>query len=211
MFEWALRPASEGGAGAERILALPDEHLAHNTAIAMGYSQADCVVYDPRKVDGGLRDDDIQSARFILWKGHCYVHQRFTVAQVQAVRKQTPGIRVIVHPECPRAVVQAADESGSTEQILRVVNASPAGSQWAIGTEANMVYRLAANNPDKFVRVLSDAPPLCVMMDRIDPPHLLWVLENLCQGRVVNRISVEPSIAANARLALEKMLENGRA
>ena len=207
MFDWALRSEDQGGAGADKILALPDEHLARNTAFAMGYQGSDCVVYDPRKTDGGLSKEAIRKARFILWKGHCYVHQKFTVEQVDAVRVQTPGIRIIVHPECSQAVVQAADESGSTEQIIRAVSASAPLSKWAIGTEVNMVRRLAANNPDKFVRVLSDAPPLCAMMDRIDPPHLLWVLEELCHDKVVNRISVPPAIAADAKVALERMLE----
>ena len=206
VFEWALRPAEEGGAGGGKVLAIPDEHLARNTAVAMGYGLDDCVVYDPAAQGGGLTDEQIRAATFILWKGHCYVHQRFTVQHVTEVRVACPGIRVIVHPECPYAVVQAADLSGSTEQILRAVKNSPPGTNWAVGTETNMVRRLAADHSDKFVRVLSNVPPFCRTMARIDPPHMLWVLDNLAAGRVVNRISVPPEIAADARLALERML-----
>ena len=206
VFQWALRDESEGGAGGQKVLAIPDQHLGRNTAVALGYELDDCVVYDPAQPNGGLSDEQIRRARFILWKGHCYVHQRFTVQQVQAVRQQRPDIKVMVHPECPYEVAQAADSFGSTEQILRAVNAAPAGSSWAIGTENNMVRRLAANNPDKFVRVLADTPPLCLTMARIDPPHLLWVLDNLSQGVVVNRITVPEQTARDARDALERML-----
>jgi len=206
VFEWALRPAAEGGAGGKKVLAIPDEHLARNTAVAMGYGLDDCAVYDPHLPGGGLSDADVRRATFLLWKGNCYVHQRFTVAQIERVRADRAGIRVIVHPECPYEVVQASDLSGSTEQILRAVNEAPAGSGWAVGTETNMVRRLAADNPDKFVRVLSDTPPLCLTMARIDPAHLLWVLDNLVEGRVVNRIQVAPDVAADARLALERMV-----
>lgn len=198
VFEWALRPTAEGGAGGAKVLAVPDEHLARNTAVAMGYALDDCVVYDPDAAGGGLSDQQIRAATFILWKGHCYVHQRFTVRQIEEVRVGCPGIRVIVHPECPYAVVQAADLAGSTEQILRAVDASPPGSSWAVGTETNMVRRLAANNPDKFVRVLSNAPPFCSTMARIDPPHLLWLLDNLAEGRLVNRIAVAAAVAGDA-------------
>ncbi len=205
VFEWVLRPKDKGGAGGAKILAAPDQHLARNTAIAMGYGLADCVMYDPAAPKGGLSDEQIRDATFILWKGHCYVHQVFSVEQIGRIRQERPGIKVIVHPECPREVVAAADLAGSTERILRAVTDSPAGSAWAVGTEANMVRRLATDNPDKFVHLLSDAAA-CTSMSRIDPPHLLWVLDNLAEGRVVNRISVPEDVAADARIALERMI-----
>jgi quinolinate synthase len=207
VFEWALRPAAEGGAGADKILAVPDQHLARNTAVAMGCTLGDCAVYDPRQAGGGLTDKQAREATFILWKGHCYVHQRFTVEQVRHVRAERPGIQVIVHPECPHEVVVEADQAGSTEQILRAVTESPAGSAWAVGTEMNMVRRLAADNPGKYVRVLSDTPSLCKTMARIDPPHLLWVLDRLAEGEVANRVEVPDAVAADARIAVQRMIE----
>ncbi len=206
VFEWALRPEDKGGAGGAKILAAPDQHLARNTALAMGYELDDCVMYDPAAENGGLTDEQIRDATFILWKGYCYVHQVFTVKQIERVRRDRPGIKVIVHPECPHEVVAAADLAGSTEQILRAVADSPAGAGWAVGTEVHMVARLAGDNPDKYVRLLSDTPAVCESMSRIDPPHLLWVLDNLAEGRVVNRISVSATIAADARKALERMI-----
>jgi len=163
-------------------------------------------VYDPRIPGGGLADEQIRAAKFILWRGHCYVHQRFSVEQIERVRRARPGIKVIVHPECTYEVASAADTSGSTEQILRTVGDSPSGTAWAVGTETNMVRRLAASNTDKYVRVLSDTPPICVTMARIDPPHLLWVLDNLAAGEVVNRITVPADVAAEARVAVEQMI-----
>jgi len=206
VFDWALRPREQGGAGGRKVFAIPDQHLGRNSAVAMGYAPDDCVLYDPGAPDGGLTDQQIRQATFVLWKGHCYVHQRFSVADVERVRAAREGIKVIVHPECPYAVVQAADLSGSTEQILRAVGDSPPGSAWAVGTEVNMVRRLAADHPDKYVRVLSDTPPICITMARIDPPHLLWALDSLAEGRVVNRVSVPSAVAADARVALERML-----
>ena len=206
VFEWALRPVEKGGAGGAKVFAIPDQHLGRNTAAAMGFPLHDCVLYDPQKPGGGLSDGQIRAAKFILWKGHCYVHQRFSVEQVAAVRRRMPQIKVIVHPECPHEVVAAADYAGSTEQILRAVNDSPAGAAWAVGTEAKMVHRLARNNPDKHVQTLSDSPPLCVTMAKIDLAHLLWALDNLAAGVVVNRITVPSETAADARVALERML-----
>ena len=200
---WALDPA---GAGGSKVFALPDQHLARNTAVDMGYSLGDCVVFDPRIENGGLTDEQIRDATFVLWKGHCYVHQKFTVEQIAHVRKLDPDVTVMVHPECPHDVVVAADRSGSTEQILRAVTDAPAGTSWAIGTESNMVHRLAANNPDKEVRVLSDTPALCMTMGRVDPAHLLWVLDNLAAGEIVNRVTVPPEVAADARIAVERMI-----
>jgi len=206
VFQWALAPAERGGAGGEKVLCIPDQHLGRNTAVAMGYGEGDCVLYDPELPDGGLTREDVDRATFVLWKGHCYVHQKFRPEHVEAVRAEHEGIRVIVHPECPREVVRLADASGSTEQILRAVAAGEPGSAWAVGTESNMVNRLARRHPDRFVRVLSDAPALCAMMGRIDLPHLLWVLDHLAAGRVVNRVCVPADVAADARAALDRML-----
>jgi quinolinate synthase len=206
VFAWALAPESRGGAGASKILAIPDRHLGLNTAVAMGFGLEDCALYDPNLEQGGLSEADVRRAKFILWKGQCYVHQRFTPQQVRAVRQRHPGIRVIVHPECPREVVALADASGSTEQIIQAVTASQPGSSWAIGTESNLVNRLARRLPDRFIRTLGDAAALCIQMARIDLPHLLWVLDNLAQGRVVNQVKVAPAVAADARVALERMI-----
>jgi quinolinate synthase len=206
VFDWALAPAAAGGAGADKILCVPDQHLGRNTAAAMGYGDDACCVYNPDLPDGGLSADDVARAKFILWKGFCYVHQRFTPADIESVRRRHPDIRVIVHPECPREVVRLADAAGSTEQIIRAVESAPAGPQWAIGTESNLVNRLARRHAGQFIRVLSDAPALCMTMHLIDLPHLAWVLDNLAEGRVVNQVTVEPGEAADARLALERMI-----
>jgi len=207
VFEWALRKEGDGGAAADKILAVPDQHLARNTAIAMGYAEDDCAVYDPSLPDGGLTREQVATARFLLWKGHCYVHQRFTPADVRAVRQRHPDITVMVHPECPREVVALADRNGSTEQIIHTVAASKPGSEWAIGTESNLVNRLARQHPDRFIRVLSDAPALCAQMGRIDLPHLAWMLDNLAEGHVVNQVSVDPQTASDAKIALQRMIE----
>ena len=206
VFEWALRSTAEGGAGGRKILAIPDEHLARNTAVAMGYSLDDCAVYDPSLPDGGLTADQVRRATFLLWKGHCYVHQIFTADHVRQVRRSHEGITVIVHPECAYEVVQSADAAGSTEQIIRAVAAGEAGSQWAVGTESNLVQRLARRHGDRFVRVLSDAPARCAQMARIDLPHLLWILDSLDGDDVANRVTVPADIAADARVALERMI-----
>jgi quinolinate synthase len=202
---WAFAPADQGAA-ADKILAVPDRHLGMNTAVAMGFALDQCVLYDPALYHGGLAEADVRRARFILWKGQCYVHQRFTTRQVQAVREAHPGIRVMVHPECPREVVALADASGSTEQIIRTVTAAPPGSAWAIGTESNLVNRLAKRLPDRFIRTLGDTAALCIQMARIDPVHLLWVLDHLAEGKIVNQIKVPAPVAADARRALERMI-----
>ena len=175
--------------------------------MALGYSTDDCVVYDPSLPEGGLSADDVNRAKFILWKGHCYVHQRFTVGHIQAIRAKCADISVIVHPECPREVVAAADAAGSTEQIIRVIDAAPAGSKWAIGTESNLVDRLARRHANKLIRVLSDAPATCTQMGRIDLPHLCWLLDSIAAGRAVNRITVDPAVADDARAALRRMID----
>ena len=206
VFEWAFRPAQQGGGGAEIILAPPDQHLAMNTAEAMGFGPDDWAVYQPELPEGGLTAEQAKRVRFVLFGGFCYVHVRFKPRDVEQVRRQHPLIRVIVHPECPREVVRLADQSGSTEQIIRAVEGSPARSQWAIGTEANLVNRLARRLGDRFIRNLSDAPSTCWQMASVDLPHLLWVLDGLAQGQVVNQVKVAPQLARQARLALERMV-----
>ena len=191
----------------EKVLFLPDQHLGRNTAVAMGLGLDDVALWDPRRESGGLTDDEIAAAKVIAWKGHCSVHQRFQPEHVHAVRERLPGVRVIVHPECRREVVELADEIGSTEGIIRAVAGSPAGSTWAVGTELNMVSRLARENPDKTVVFLDRTVCFCATMNRIDLPHLVWAMENLLEGRVVNRISVDPEVARWARVALERMLD----
>jgi len=207
VFAWALAPAAEGGAGAERIFAIPDQHLGRNTAVAMGYAEDDCVMYDTARPNGGLAAEQVRKARFILWNGFCHVHQLFQPHHVTIVRQKHPGIRVIVHPECSRQVVALADQAGSTEQIIRAVESAPPGSSWAVGTESNMVSRLARRNPDRLVRLLGDSPVICWQMHLIDPPHLAWVLDNLAAGQVVNQVSVPTDVAEQARVALRRMIE----
>ena len=207
VFAWALAGESDGGAAAGKILAIPDQHLGRNTAVAMGYAVDDCAVYDPALPNGGLSRDDVQRATFLLWKGHCYVHQRFAPAHVTHVRSLDKDITVIVHPECPHEVVELADSSGSTEQIIQAVKAGKGGSSWAIGTESNLVHRLARQHPGKRIRVLSDAPPICYQMALIDLPHLAWLLEGLVEGNAVNQVRVDPDTAADARVALKRMID----
>ena len=190
-----------------RILFLPDQHLGRNTAVAMGMSLEDCALWDPHRELGGLTEDEIRSAKALLWKGHCSVHQRFQPEHVAAVRERLPGVRVIVHPECRYEVVQLADEIGSTEGIIRAIENSPPGSKWAVGTELNLVARLGREHPDKTIVFLDRTVCFCATMNRIDLPHLVWSMENLLEGRVVNRISVDATTTHWARLALERMLE----
>jgi quinolinate synthase len=198
--EWAF-------AQGEKVLFLPDQHLGRNTAVReMGMSLDDCVVFDPRKPLGGNTVEQLQAARMILWKGHCSVHARFSKESVEEVRARVPGVTVIVHPECRHEVVQAADLVGSTEHIIKTLEAAPAGSAWAIGTELNLVRRLAEQHPDKTVVFLDKTVCFCSTMNRIDLPHVVWALEELVAGRVPNRISVDPETAAHAKRALEQML-----
>ncbi len=207
VFEWALAPTDKGGAGAGKLFCIPDQHLARNTALAMGYSQDACCLYDPHLPNGGLTQDDVQRATFILWKGHCYVHQLFGPQHVTAVRQAHPGIRVIVHPECPREVVDLADASGSTSQIITAIEDAEPGSKWAVGTESNLVNRLAKRHGDKFICVLNQATAACTQMCRIDRPHLLWALDAIAAGKPVNQITVPHAIAAEARTALQRMID----
>jgi quinolinate synthase len=191
----------------EKILFLPDQHLGRNTAYKMDVPLDQMVVWDPHEPFGGLTRTELESARLILWKGHCSVHVRFTVKQIDAVRKQYPGIRVIVHPEVPFDVLQAADDSGSTEYILKQVRESPSGSTWAVGTEVHLVHRLAEEvAPAKTVVSLDQVGCLCSTMFRISPNHLLWVLEGLLDGEVYNRVTVPADQKKWARIALERML-----
>jgi quinolinate synthase len=191
---------------AERVLFLPDQHLGRNTALAMGLDAADCVVWDPHRVDGGLDPDRARAAKVVLWRGHCSVHHRFLPEHVDRVRERIPGVRVLVHPECRHDVVAKADEVGSTERIIKVVAASPPGSSWAIGTELNLVHRLATEHPDKTIAFLDRTVCFCSTMNRIDLPHLTWALEELVAGRVPNRVAVDEATRAEALVALERML-----
>ena len=191
----------------ERILFLPDQHLGRNTAFKMGVPLDQMVVWDPNEIWGGLEPADVQRARIILWKGHCSVHTRFTARQIENVRKEHPGIRVIVHPEVPLEVVQAADDSGSTEYIIKTVKNSPAGSIWAVGTEVHLVNRLANEvAPDRKVISLDQFGCLCSTMFRVSPNHLLWVLEGLLEGAVHNRIVVPEHQKSWTKVALDRML-----
>jgi quinolinate synthase len=198
--EWAF------GQG-EKVLFLPDQHLGRNTAVRdLGLSLEDCVVWNPRRPLGGNTVEQLQAARMILWKGHCSVHGRFTLESVEDVRARVPGVQVLVHPECQYEVVQAADQVGSTERIIKLVEESPAGTAWAIGTELNLVRRLADRHPDKTIVFLEKTVCFCSTMNRIDLPHLVWALEELVAGRVPNQITVEPETAKYARQALDQML-----
>ena len=199
-----LRWAWERG---ERILFLPDQHLGRNTAFKMGVPLEKMVVWDPNEMTGGCTVEELREATMILWKGHCSVHERFTVAQIERVRAQHPGIRVIVHPEVPWDVVQAADDSGSTEYIIRKVREGAPGSTWAVGTEIHLVNRLANSvAPDKTVVSLDQFGCLCSTMFRVSPNHLLWVLEGLLQGRVHNQIVVSDEQKHWTKVALDRML-----
>jgi quinolinate synthase len=191
----------------ERILFLPDQHLGRNTAYKMGVPLDRMVVWDPNEIWGGLEPDAVAGARIILWKGHCSVHARFTTRQIENMRAQHPGIRVIVHPEVPWDVVQAADDSGSTEYIIKTVSESPVGSTWAVGTEIHLVNRLATQvQPDRTVHSLDQFGCLCSTMFRVSPNHLLWVLEGLVAGDVHNRIVVPADQKHWTKVALDRML-----
>ena len=193
----------------EKVLFLPDQHLGRNTAVRdMGMSLDDCVVYNPHKPNGGLTVDQLRAAKMILWRGHCSVHGRFSLQSVNDVRERIPGVNVLVHPECKHEVVAAADYVGSTEYIIKALEAAPAGSKWAIGTELNLVRRLANRfAPEgKEIVFLDRTVCFCSTMNRIDLPHLVWTLESLAEGTLVNRIEVDKETEAFAKLALERML-----
>jgi quinolinate synthase len=206
-FAWAFEQG-------KRILFLPDQHLGRNTGYAMGVALDAMPVWDPWAIQlgqqtGGLTPEALASARILLWKGHCSVHQRFLPSHVDQVRAKYPGIQVIVHPECRFEVCQKADGVGSTEQLIAMVERAPEGSMFAIGTEIHLVNRLANKFRDlgKRIITLDDTGCLCTTMYRISPQHLAWALENLVEGRVVNRIQVKPEVKHWARIALDRMLE----
>jgi quinolinate synthase len=200
----AMKWAFENG---EKILFLPDQHLGRNTAVlSLGLTLNDCVLWNPWKPNGGLTDDQIKKSKVILWRGHCSVHGRFSIQNINDVRQQVPGIKVLVHPECQHEVVSNADVVGSTEMIIKTVRESAPGSKWAIGTELNLVSRLANENLDKQVVFLDKTVCYCSTMNRIDLPHLVWVMESLVSGRLVNQIKVEVEVAKYAKVALERML-----
>jgi quinolinate synthase len=200
----ALRWAFERG---DKVLFLPDQHLGRNTAVReLGLSLDDCVLYNPFKPSGGLTAGELRDATMILWRGHCSVHGRFTLDCVTEVRARIPGVNVLVHPECRYEVVTAADHVGSTEYIIKTIETAPAGSAWAVGTELNLVRRLADAHPDKTVTFLERTVCYCSTMNRIDLPHLVWALEELVAGRVPNQISVDAGTARYARSALDQML-----
>ncbi len=208
VLEWALHGATPDGPPTDghKVIFLPDQHLGRNTAHALGWPLESMVVYDPRKPEGGLTPEQIRTARFLLWKGHCSVHQLFTAQQVAAIRARPEPYTVLVHPECSWEVCQAADLVGSTEYIIKSVRTAPAGSYWAIGTEIHLISRLAAQNPDKHVRSVAGIQCLCTTMYRIDLKHLHWVLDRLLQGEVVNQIRVDAETRHWARVALDRML-----
>ncbi|MDN3353223.1 quinolinate synthase NadA [Actinomadura sp. DC4] len=198
--EWAYSKGS-------KVLFLPDQHLGRNTAVLeMGLSLDDCVVYGPNRPGGGLSTAELRDASMILWRGHCSVHGRFSLDSVEDVRARIPGVNVLVHPECRHEVVRAADEVGSTEYIIRAIEQAPSGSAWAVGTELNLVKRLAARHPDKTIAFLDKTVCFCSTMNRIDLPHLVWSLESLAGGEVVNQITVDEETARYARAALDQML-----
>jgi quinolinate synthase len=200
---WALDRAGEGG----KVLFLPDQHLGRNTYVRdLGGSLDGCVVFDPHRPLGGLTRQQLQDATMILWRGHCSVHGRFSLEAVEQARREIPGVRVIVHPECRHEVVQAADEVGSTERIIKTIAAAPDGTSWVVGTELNLVKRLAAQFPQQHIAFLEKNVCYCSTMNRIDLPHLVWALESLVDGRVVNPIRVDPDVAHHARVALDQML-----
>jgi quinolinate synthase len=202
--EWAF---DQHGADT-KVLFFPDQHLGRNTAVLqMGFSLDDCVVWNPHKPNGGLTVEELRAAKMILWKGHCSVHGRFSPEVVDDLRATIPGVQILVHPECTHEVVTKADLVGSTEFIIKTIEAAPAGSSWAIGTELNLVQRLANDHPDKHIAFLDKTVCYCSTMNRIDLPHFVWALENLVAGTVVNQIEVDPETEKQALVALQRMLD----
>jgi quinolinate synthase len=197
---WALEQG-------EKVFFFPDEHLGRNSAAALGIGDDEVVLWQREKPLGGNTPEQLQKAKVILWDGYCTVHMQFEASHVEMWRQKEPDIKIIVHPECRRDVVSVADQYGSTEMIIKAITDSPSGSKWAIGTEINLVNRLKAQHPDKEIHSLSPFQCLCSTMYRIKPAYLLWVLDNLVAGKVVNRITVPADVAANAKLSLDRMLE----
>ncbi len=203
VMEWAL-------ARRPRLLFFPDQHLGRNTARRMGIPLEEMLLWDPRRPFGGHDPAALRQARVILWKGWCAVHQRFKPEHVAARREEVEGIRVIVHPECRMEVVDLADESGSTAYIVRRIEESPPGTRWAIGTEFNLVNRLAHDHPEQTILSLSPAPSFCRTMGMITLEKLARVAEGLLRGEIINPVTVPPSVARQARVALSRMLEIGQ-
>lgn len=193
----------------DKILFIPDQHLGRNTGLKLGIDTNDMVVWNPFKPLGGISTDNLKKAQIVLWQGHCSVHTRFTVKQIQEARNRYPDITVIVHPECIKEVVEASDQSGSTEIILKTIREAPSGSKWAVGTEISLVNRIAKDNPDKLVFCLDPIVCPCSTMYRIHPAYLLWVLEGLLENHVVNQITVGEETQKYAKVALERMLQVG--
>ena len=191
---------------AERVLFLPDQHLGRNTALKLGIPLDEMVVWNPFKRMGGNTPDQLRRAKMVLWQGHCSVHTRFTAAQIHAARARYQDLKVLVHPECTMETLEAADMNGSTEFIRKTINEAPAGSQWAVGTEISLVNRLALHNPDKTVFCLDPVSCPCSTMYRIHPAYLLWALDGLAAGQVVNKITVPEDVSRDAAIALERML-----
>jgi quinolinate synthase len=202
VLEWALTRG-------DKVIFLPDQHLGRNTAYAMGWPLESMVVYDPHHEDGGLTDEQVEDARFFLWKGHCSVHGLFTEKHCDEIRRTDPECRILVHPECKWEVVQKADLAGSTEYIIRTLDEAPDGTRWAVGTEMHLVNRLAQKYAGrKSIRSLAGMQCLCTTMYRIDMPHLLWCLDELAAGRIVNQIRVDDETKHDSRIALQRMLDN---
>lgn len=202
--ERAMEWAFEQG---EQVLFLPDEHLGRNTAVLqLGLSLDDCVLYNPHKPNGGLTPEQLRDAKVVLWKGHCSVHGTFTPAHVELARAKNPDVKLLVHPECRHEVVTQADEVGSTSFIIETVRNAEPGTAWAIGTELNLVGRLAQEHPEQDIMFLNDNVCFCATMNRIDLPHLVWALEELVAGRVVNEIRVDDETREWSKVALDRML-----
>ncbi|HJP40861.1 MAG TPA: quinolinate synthase NadA, partial [Dehalococcoidia bacterium] len=199
----ALEWAFERG---DKVLFFPDQHLGRNTAYEIGIPLDEMVVWNYRQPDGGLTPQQIRAAKIILWEGHCSTHQRFTVAQIEKAREEHAGLNVIVHPECRWEVVQASDDTGSTEKIAKVISAAPTGTSWAVGTEINLVNRLADENPDKTIFCLDSVVCPCSTMYRIHPAYVAWVLEGVLRGEVINEVRVDDHTRSWALVALERML-----
>ena len=206
--EVALEWAYEQQGPDTKVLFMPDQHLGRNTAVLqMGLALDDCVVWNPHLPGGGLTTEQLRAAKMILWKGHCSVHGRFSPAVVDELRATIPDVQILVHPECQHEVVLKADLVGSTEFIIATIEAAPAGSSWAIGTELNLVKRLADAHPDKKIAFLDKSVCYCSTMNRIDLPHFVWAMESLVQGEVVNQITVDPDTEREALVALQRMLD----
>ncbi len=207
--DWAFEQKGAGNADSgTKVLFLPDQHLGRNTAVLkLGLTLDDCVVWNPHKPNGGLTVEELRDAKMILWKGHCSVHGRFSADVIDALRAKVDDLNVIVHPECQHEVVLKADYVGSTEYIIKTIEAAPAGTSWAIGTELNLVQRLANAHPDKNIMFLDRNVCYCSTMNRIDLPHFVWAMESLAEGVVVNRIEVDPQTEQEALVALQRMLD----